>query len=224
MNLYKYETHTHTSEGSKCSHINAKALVRFYKEAGFNGLIITDHFLNGNTTVSKELSWPKKIDHLCLGYEIAAQEGNKIGIDVMFGWEYSYRGSDLLTYGLSKGWLLKNQQIMTLSINDYCDYVRSEGGFLVHAHPFREADYIDMIRLFPRKVDAVEILNASRLDFENDRAEEYARNYNLLRFAGTDNHTGPTKRMCGLTLERPISNIDELITSVKTAEAKSVIF
>ena len=54
-----------------------------------------------------------------------------------------------------------------MDVNSYCDFVRAEGGFIVQAHPFRESNYIDMIRLLPRKVDAVEVNNACITDFEN---------------------------------------------------------
>ena len=93
-----------------------------------------------------------------------------------------------LDHGLDKEWLLDNPDLLELSINEYCDRVRSAGGFIVHAHPFREAAYINMIRLLPRKVDAVEVINASRLDFENECAMQYADNYDLMKIAGSDNH------------------------------------
>ena len=62
MQLYRYETHTHTSEVSKCSRITAAELVRFYKKCGFDGICITDHFLNGNTTVPQGLKWTERIE------------------------------------------------------------------------------------------------------------------------------------------------------------------
>src|SRR5690606_30738330 len=107
-------------------------------------------------------------------------------------------GTDILTYGLGKEWLLAHPEVWELSINDYCDLAWESGAFLVHAHPFREAAYIDMIRLFPRKVDGVEVLNAMRNDFENERANEYADNYGLLKVAASDNHVGRIKRYCGI--------------------------
>ena len=51
--------------------------------------------------------------------------------------------------------------------------VRENGGYIVHAHPFREkanAYSIDMIRLMPRDVDAVETYNAHSTDFQNSMA------------------------------------------------------
>lgn len=214
MQLYKYETHAHTSEVSRCSKISAVDLVRFYKDLGFSGLCITDHFVNGNTTVPKELSWSERIELFCRGYEEGYAEGKRIGIDVFFGWEYSYKGTDFLTYGLDKKWLLDHPELLDMDVNTYCDFVHAEGGFIVQAHPFREAYYIDMIRLLPRKVDAVEVDNACRTDFENKLADQYADNYGLLKIAGSDNHVGALDRLCGIQTSKPLSSINDMCKAI----------
>ncbi len=223
MQKYKYETHTHTSEVSRCSNIKAAQLVQFYRDLGYRGLCITDHFLNGNTTVPSELPWEERVELFCQGYKYAYLEGKKIGIDVFFGWEYSYRGTDLLTYGLDQEWLLKHPEVMNIDINEYCDLVHSYGGFIAHAHPFREAEYIDMIRLLPRKVDAVETANSCRSDFENKLADQYADNYSLLKIAGSDNHKGRLRRFSGLQLSSSVKDVKELILAVKQGEAESFV-
>ncbi len=220
MKVYKYETHSHTLETSKCSKITGVELVHFYKSHGFRGVCITDHFLNGNTTVPKDLSWAERIDQVCLGYENAYKEGKRIGIDVFFAWEYSYRGTDFLTYGLGKEWLLDHPNLLSLSVNEYCDLVREEGGFIVHAHPFREADYIELIRLYPRKVDAVEVVNISRTDFTNKLADQYADNYNLLKSAGSDIHKDSLDTLCGLQFRSPLKSIHDMIKGIKKGKAE----
>ncbi len=222
MPEFLYETHAHTEEASKCSSISARKLVGFYRDRGVKGICITDHFFNGNSAVPTNLSWAQRVDWLCMGYEHAAEEGARIGVDVFFGWEYSLFGTDFLTYGLDKAWLLRHPEVMELSVNDYCALVRSEGGFIIHAHPYREAWYIDMIRLLPRSVDGVEVVNASRTDFENARAEEYAANYGLLRIGGSDNHIGAQPHLAGIGLDRPLADIQDMIAAIRSGEAKVV--
>lgn len=215
--------HLHTSEISRCASILAKEQIRTYKNQGFTGVCVTDHFLNGNTSVPRELSWKERITLFCKGFEAAKKEGEKCGVDVFFGWEYSYRGTDFLTYGLDKEWLLAHPEIMQMNTKDYCDFVRGQGGFVVQAHPFREARYIEMIRLLPRQVDGVEVLNANRTDFENERADEYADNYNLIKLAGSDNHTGRQPRLCGISSDIKFSSIQELISAVKSGKTSLFI-
>ena len=46
---YLYETHMHTSEASACAGSTGAQMARAYKEAGYTGIIVTDHFFYGNT-------------------------------------------------------------------------------------------------------------------------------------------------------------------------------
>lgn len=218
--MYKYETHCHTKKVSKCSHIEAADLVEFYKSCGFSGIFITDHFFNGNTTVDRNQPWNKMVEDFCKGYDEALKKGKEIGIDVFFGFEYSYHGTDVLVYGLDKEWLLSHPDVMSLGTTEFCDFARSEGALLIHAHPFREASYIDMIRLFPRKVDGVEIYNACRTDFENARAKEYADNYGLLYSAGTDNHVGLRESLGGMEFDGKILSVPDFVSKMKNGGGK----
>ena len=47
MTIYKYDIHTHTSEVSPCGKVEAEKVVELYKEAGYTGIVITDHYYEG---------------------------------------------------------------------------------------------------------------------------------------------------------------------------------
>lgn len=213
--MYKYEMHSHTKETSRCASIPAAELAEFYKEIGYSGLVITDHFFNGNTTVPRNLPWRERVEMFSAGYENAHKRGTEIGLDVFFGWEFSVSGTDFLTYGLDKQWLLEHEDCDKLRIGDYCDLVHESGGYIVQAHPFREASYIEMIRLLPRKVDAVETINSGRTDFENKMADNYADNYSLIKFCGSDNHTGLNPRLTSLNIDFIAKSANEIMEAVK---------
>ncbi len=42
---YLYETHLHTCLASACGISTGKEHVRYYKDLGFTGIMMTDHFL-----------------------------------------------------------------------------------------------------------------------------------------------------------------------------------
>lgn len=224
MNQFLYDTHVHTCEVSPCAKATAEDTVLSYKKNGYSGIIITDHFVCREKVQVSDEEWEKAVDFLCTGYQKALTIGKAEGIQVFFGWEYTripYAGTDLLTYGLNAEWLLHHPEISAMDINEYCDFIRSNGGFISHAHPYREAAYIPMIRLLPRKVDAVEVFNANRTVFENEMAAQYADNYNLLKTAGTDNHLGSNqKKLSGLIFERQLSDIHDFIAEIKKSEAR----
>ena len=109
--MYKYETHLHTKHGSACATISGKGQALEYKHAGYTGIIITEHFFRGNTCIPKDLPWEERINLFCRGYEEAKYYGDKIGLQVFFGWEETYDGQDFLVYGLDKEWLLNHPEV-----------------------------------------------------------------------------------------------------------------
>ena len=222
--MYRYEIHCHTSESSACSHITAADMIDFYKSVGYDAVIITDHFLNGNTTVPKLLPWKKRIELFVQGYKNAKKRGDEIGVDVFLGWEVSTGGTDFLTYGLDEQWLLDNKDCDKMRISDYCDLVRQSGGYIVQAHPFREADYIELIRLLPRHVDGVEVINACRTDFENAMADQYADNYKLKKFAGTDNHHGMREKLAAMETTVKANDCKDIIKAGLNGQCENILY
>lgn len=189
--IFKYETHCHTSPVSACAKASPEDTVRFYKEIGYDGVFITNHFIDGNMNPdAKKLPFREQIDYFCQDYERAVEEGNKVGIHVFFGVELAYKGTDFLVYGLDADWYKRHPEIAEMKKTEELELMMSENCLIVQAHPYREAYYIDHIRLFPRHVHGVEVWNACQPDAANKMAELYAEHYGLLRFAGSDNHWG----------------------------------
>ncbi|MGL1892748.1 MAG: PHP domain-containing protein [Spirochaetaceae bacterium] len=219
---YKYETHCHTSESSECSRITGAELIRGYNNAGYSGVVITDHFYNGNCTVSTDLSWDLWVSEFCKGYENALEEARKLDMDLFFGFEFSYLCADFLIYGLSPNYLLNNPDIKNWTIEDYYKHSRDEGGFIIHAHPFREAPYIDENRLFPNSIDAVEVFNGRNIDDQNDKAKIYSDKYNLIKTSGSDSHKCDEIKGHGIVLKKRVRTISEFIQILKSGEYQNV--
>lgn len=223
MGLYLYETHLHTIEASACSHVTGIEQARMYKKAGYSGIIVTDHFFNGNTAIPHNLSWNKRVDMFCKGYENAKEEGDKIGLSVFFGWESNYMGTEFLIYGLDLEWMKKHPEMLTWSIEEQYHNIHEAGGYVVHAHPFRVRPYIKEIRLFPEFVDAVEVYNVGNRDPEADKkALEYAKKHNLPAFAGTDAH-GFERERNSMGFDKPLDSIHEFIENVKSRDYKIIM-
>ncbi len=181
---YKYDTHCHTSEVSWCANSTAKEMVRAYHEAGYKGMVITDHFINGFTRVDRSKPWEVQVEQHCLGYELAKEEADRIGdFDVFFGWEYSDDGTEFLTYGLDKTFLLKHPEMLSWSIETYIRKIIDHGGFLIQAHPFRNRDYIKCIRLYPDRVGGFEVVNSANVkcgrQIDDEMADRVADMYDL---------------------------------------------
>ena len=113
--MYKYETHCHTSPVSRCGKASVKDTVCFYKEYGYDGIFITNQFLDGNINPeARKLPYRRQIDYYFSDYEEAVMIGSAMGIKVFPGVELSYKGTDFLIYGLDKAWYKAHPEIMDM--------------------------------------------------------------------------------------------------------------
>lgn len=223
--MYKYETHLHSSPVSKCGRYSVRDNMECYKEMGYDGIFLTNHFLDANIGGDRTLPYDEQIEFFFTDIEEGERIADEIGIKFFWGIETSYLGTDFLIYGLSKKWYLDHPEIMELPRKEVLTMMESDGALIVHAHPFREASYIDHIRLFPYHVHAVEIDNCGNKPFQNDMARLYADTYKLHHFAGSDNHFARfSPRYAGVEFDGPIKSIEDFIEKVKNGEAHTFTF
>lgn len=219
--MYLYETHLHTAPVSRCAGATPEETVRFYKEIGYAGIFVSNHFLDGNINIDRALPYEERIRFYFSDYEKALAVGRELGISVFCGVEMSYGGTDFLVYGLDQAWYLAHPEIEGMPKSKLLPMLIEEGALVIHAHPFREAAYIDHIRLFPRCVHGVEIFNACRSEFENRLAAQYTENYGLIRYAGSDNHkAGALKTLGGMMTDHPIADEADYVCTVLGGGAK----
>ncbi len=200
---YTYETHLHTCRASLCGKSEGSEHVRYYKELGYTGIFVTDHFFGGNTAVPRDLPWKERVDWFCSGYEEALIAGQKMGLDVFFAWEQNYEGDEYLIYGPDKEWLLEHPDIEHWSRTRQLEEVHKAGGAVIQAHPFRSRGYIKTILLGRGLCDGIEAVNTANLPFNDVYALRYAEEYGLVTTAGSDNHNSaarPKDNLSGVIL------------------------
>lgn len=219
--MYRYETHLHTAPVSKCAAAGVRETLEFYKRLDYAGVFITNHFLDGNINIDRSLPYAQRIEFFYSAYEEALPIGRELCLDVFCGVEMSYGGTDFLVYGLDKQWYLQHPEIEGMKKSALLTLLMEAGALVIQAHPFREAAYIDHIRLFPRHVHGVEVCNASQsqADFRNAMAEHYAQQYGLLPFAGSDNHrAGKQTHLAGLQSATPLRDEADFVQRFKNGE------
>ena len=221
--MYLYETHCHTKITSACASLTSEELVELYLANGYDGVFITDHFLNGNTTVHRNLpeaSYEEKIEAFCEGfYQAKKAAGDKLKI--FFGLEFSYKGSDMLIYGWTPKQLKGLENILPMRMSALPDFCRETGALAIQAHPFREAHYIDHIRLYPT-ADGVETFNASRDDLCNNLGDFYAKSYGKIAIGGSDCHHVQQKLLSGVAFEEEINSEQEFIAALRQGKGQII--
>ena len=219
--MFKYETHLHTYPVSKCASASVRESLEYYKSLNYDGVFVTNHFIDGYINVSSELSFNERLDFYFSDYEEALEIGKELGLKVFLGIETSYMGVDFLIYGLDKAWYYEHPEIMDMKKKDQLTYFMEQGALVIHAHPFRLDAHNDYIRLMPNRVHGVEIINTSRSDDVNKMAELYAKHYGLIEFAGSDNHAASKlRRLAGMCSERSIFDEIDFVNAVKNGEMK----
>ena len=219
--MFRYETHLHTFPVSRCGKATVQQVLDYYKSLNYDGIFITNHFINSNINFPHDRPYRDRIEFFYSDYEEACRLGADMGIKVFSGVEMAYDGTDFLVYGLEKEWYLAHPEIMEMKMTTLLPMLMEEGALVVQAHPFREASYIDHIRLFPRSVQGVEIINACRTEEENAIARYYADHYGLLHFAGSDNHHGEQKKdLAGMESETPVTDAQDFVKKVLSGQMR----
>lgn len=238
--FYKYETHLHTLQASACGSTSASDYIKPYFEAGYSGIIVTDHFFGGNTAVPHNLEWKERVEQYCSGYELALETAIKMNEElgivgtekefkVFFGIEQTFRGDDYLVYGLSKQYLLEHPEIEAMTHQQLFDAVNACGGLMIQAHPFRFRDYMRAMHLYPRQVHGVEVVNSGNLIEENELAKMYASYFDFPVTAGSDIHNVEKLisgdmglSVTGMSFETPLKDIFDYARRIKNKEGKII--
>jgi len=224
---YLYETHLHTSEASKCAVSGAAEYIAGYKEKGYAGIIVTDHFFNGNCALSRKLPWEDWVNCFCRGYENAKKEGDRQGLDVFFGWEETFDGcDDYLVFGLDKEWLLEHPEARHWTREEQYRKVRDGGGCVIQAHPFRQRHYISRVILSSGCVDGVEVANGGHDDASYDAlAFRYAQKLNKPMIAGTDIHDASAiyyDELYGIYFDKKLKSIADFVDMILNNNVASI--
>lgn len=218
MSKFLYETHCHTKPASLCSGATGEEMARYYKSCGYDGIMITDHFFNGNTGIDKSLPWQERVEQFCIGYEEAKRVGDEIGLSVFFGFEYNRGGAEFLIYGLDKQWLVEHPEIMDLRICDLYKLVCECGGAMIQAHPFRQAPYLEKIAIYPDHCDGIEAINTSNSYFCNKNAVWYAKTFELYSTCGSDNHWVGREDLGGVYTDKKLETIEDWVSIIKNKQ------
>ena len=188
--MIKMEMHAHTRENDVCVTLDAPDIVRLYHEAGYGGMVITNHyFINAREWFADAIADADQrgfIDYYLRGYRAAREEGEKLGMKILLGAELRLAKpniNDYLIYGIEEKDLYELPLLYELDLPQVRQLL-PEGAVIVHAHPFRTT----MTVTDPALVDGIEIYNGGTDAFRNHLAREWAEHYGKIVTSGSDYH------------------------------------
>ncbi|MEJ6950646.1 PHP domain-containing protein [Natronospora cellulosivora (SeqCode)] len=221
MSEYKIELHAHSSETSPCGMIEAKELVKMYKDANYQALVMTDHYYDRFFEMVDWLSWQEKMDNYLVGYREAKEMGEKVGLTVLLGIEITFQENtnDYLVFGLDEKFLRDIPELYKYTLKEFRELSREEDILIYHAHPYRKGNKPAPADL----LDGLEVYNGNpRHQSFNQLAEEYAKRYKMKMISGSDFHQKEDLARGGIIAKEKVSNMAELLKLLKSDEYKLI--
>lgn len=139
MESYKFDMHVHTSETSKCGKLSGKDVAWCYGMAGYQGIMITDHYHKEYFDSLGQINPHEKIECYLSGYRAAKNEGDRIGLDVVLGIEFRNveTEDDFLIVGITEDFLHQYPMIYELPLRQAFKIFHDHGMLVIQAHPIR---------------------------------------------------------------------------------------
>lgn len=217
--MYKFETHLHTKETSRCGKVSAEDQVRKYKELGYDGICVTDHLYKAFADKEEFHNvWKLCIDGFLAGYHEAKRAGDACGLKVILGAELRFPDSerDYLVYGINEEWLYNHPFITDMSPQEFFSKYGNEV-LIIHAHPYRDNDDV-----LYNCVHGIEMVNGNpRHDSRNYLALELAKKHpELIRTCGSDAHRIGDEGSAALCFDKLVTDSFEYKEALEKGEYK----
>lgn len=178
---------------------------------GYDVVVITDHFYPGFIEWAKEEGKDLKEEFLS-GYRAAKEEGDKLGVKVLYGCELRFECSsnDYLVYGVDEDFFTEDKVYMTP--RTFSEYAKEHGLLFYQAHPFR----VGMTITRPEYLFGVEVHNGSPFhNSHNAIAKAWAVENGLHMISGSDTHRDNDYARGGVITDRKIETMDDLLSMLR---------
>lgn len=206
------DIHTHTTEGSVDSWLAPEELAARAKEAGLDGICITEH------------DWFSDEEAL-------TRLGREHGLLALPGVEVSTEEGHILVFGVKRYVFGMHRAAFLRRV------VVEAGGFMIMAHPYKryltEDDLsngnglsaaIEKAAAQPvlGLVDAVESQNGRGSEAQNGFSAELGRRLNLKGTGGSDAHALKDIGSCATRFQRSIASVQDLVAELKAGRFEAV--
>ena len=218
--MNKYELHAHTAECDRVAQHSGAEMVRLYADAGYSGMVITDHYFSLFYEWFKDEFCPSDhksiIDRYLRGYHSARNEAERIGFSLLCGAEVRFDNTpnDYLIYGLEEDDLYTLPLLNRLKNLRELLAVLPGRAVIVQAHPFR----VNMTVTDPELLFGVEVHNGRTSPFRNKMARDYAEHYGKVMTSGSDFHKLKDLARGGIATPRAVTCSAELVELLKSGD------
>ena len=185
--MIKIETHSHTFGGSKCAKADDETFIKAFLDAGYKGVVITNHFHPKYFETYQGDTDKEKIDYYFSLFDSMKEKLNKVGIKAFLGAEITCCTSDeYMLYGFDRSLFYDNKLLFTLTQKELFELAEKNNCFMYQTHPFR-----DRVKVLgdPKYMHGAESFNGHFHHVNlNEKANKFCEDNNLIKMSGTDYH------------------------------------
>ena len=206
--MFKTEAHLHTYPVSSCAKLTPVEQVRRFKEAGYDTIIVSDHFsMHHFKKLGEGLTFEQCVDKLCDAYLEAKAEGDRIGLTVLFSVELSFHKNHYLLYGITREMLKLREDIFDIDLDELYAHLKAHGVTIVQAHSHRAGKCVP----HPHHVDGFEINFNLRKENFNELTLKLAKEYDMPLTVGSDAHRPEDVGVSATLTEEKIESIEQYL-------------
>lgn len=150
---YKIELHAHSTPASGCSELPPAELVERCKNAGADGVVLTNHAIWWMKETPKEEWCAQYLQN----YREAKAAGEQLGIKVILGFEIHFipNDNDYLLFGFGEEFIPTVYDWMDKTLEEFYEQFHGEDKLILQAHPCRDR----MVAVDPAYLDGYEAFN-----------------------------------------------------------------
>jgi predicted metal-dependent phosphoesterase TrpH len=191
----KFDLHMHTSRHSPDSVTDPLELVRAAREAGLDGIVITEH------------------DFLWTQPELEELRAAAPGLVILAGIEVTGRGGDVLCYGVTDPFALPKG----IEWGPLVREVRRQGGAAVAAHPNRWGQPFEkLLREQRPEFDGIEVMSNNMDADLRARAAKLLEKYpHLAQLGNSDSHDPFTVGCCYTEFDCEVRTNADLVAAIR---------
>ena len=181
---FTIELHAHTNPVSSCSDLPPAEMVLLCKQAGAQGVVVTNHTRIGDKEKYTREEWA---EHQLKDFREALEAGNQLGIRVYLGMEIRFpeNRNEYLVFGIDEDFVYRVYDYLDKDLHTFYRDFHCPELLIIQAHPYRDG----LVEVDAGDLDGYEVFNLhpSHNSRVSVAAAHYAKHGGVIT-GGTDFH------------------------------------
>jgi len=228
--MLKFSMHIHTNMRSPCGKVEPRGIVELYKEKGFDGIIITDHYMKWIFAMNNMDTSAQKFNFFIEGYKETLRFGKEQNLMVFLGMELNlckynklnstYPVHEFLLYGLTESFVKRHPNLHEHTQKELFELCNKNDILMVQAHPFRPKSAVAN----PKLMHGVEILNKNkRHDSLDASAQGFCKEHNLIPIVSDDFHEEEDAGQTAMLFPNDTTSMKKIVQYLREKKYKILI-